>query len=123
MRTTVRLLACLTAVAALAGCGLNQNTTSSLPALTLPQRPTIPNPDFNALLAKDLAILPLNITSPRGVTIVRLRKGKHHQPVVVFLHGWGSVDARIYGPWIAHLARAFWSPVDSVLGGAAGAAR
>jgi acetyl esterase/lipase len=105
MRKTVRLLACLTAVAALTGCGLNQNTTSSLPALTLPQRPTIPNPDFNALLAKDLAILPLNITSARGVTIVRQRKGKRHQPVVVFLHGWGSVDARLYGPWIAHLAR------------------
>jgi len=28
------------------------------------------------------------------------------QPVVVFLHGWGGTELRIYRPWIDHLARA-----------------
>jgi hypothetical protein len=34
---------------------------------------------------------------------VVVRPAEQTRPTVVFLHGWGAVDPRAYGPWVRHL--------------------
>jgi acetyl esterase/lipase len=36
---------------------------------------------------------------------VVVRPAEQSRPTVVFLHGWGAVDPRAYGPWVRHLVR------------------
>ena len=38
-----------------------------------------------------------------AASAVLWRPGRQTLPTVVFLHGWGAVDPRAYGPWVKHL--------------------
>jgi len=42
---------------------------------------------------------------PGRVTVIRPAKADAPLPLVLFLHGWGATEPRIYGPWLEHLAR------------------
>lgn len=40
-----------------------------------------------------------------AASAVLWRPRRQTMPTVVFLHGWGAVDPRAYGPWVKHLVR------------------
>ena len=40
-----------------------------------------------------------------AASAVLWRPRRQTLPTVVFLHGWGAVDPRAYGPWVRHLVR------------------
>jgi acetyl esterase/lipase len=40
---------------------------------------------------------------PSAAIVIRPRE--QSRPTVAFLHGWGAVDPRAYGPWVRHLVR------------------
>lgn len=42
---------------------------------------------------------------PGRVTVIRPADARGRLPALLFLHGWGGTEPRVYGPWVAHLAR------------------
>ena len=104
-RTPLLVPALLAGVALLAGCGAQQ--TATLPPPTFgPQGPTPPSAQSTALAAKDIVPGFRNAYKADGVTILvqKHAPAKPH-PVLIFFHGWGSLSANLYGPWLAHLVR------------------
>ncbi|MCW3066073.1 MAG: hypothetical protein JWN32_3245 [Solirubrobacterales bacterium] len=106
MTRTTRLAVGLALAAGLAGCGAQQAPPALPPPTFGPTGPAPPSADSPALHATDLLVGFRSLGAATGVTVVRKANATHPQPAIIFFHGWGSTDANMYGPWIAHLARA-----------------